>query len=61
MCKGPRTDDLYEVEVSVIDQEYCKQQYAPSTVADEMICAGDLDGGRGVCQVQRLYFLLFKS
>ena len=54
---GPTSDELYEVDVSIIDQQLCKQRYAPDPIEDEHLCAGELDGGKGVCRVRMSYAL----
>ncbi|XP_072043276.1 ovochymase-2-like [Amphiura filiformis] len=45
---GPLVDNLHEVELDVEDQAYCRQHY-PETVTDNMLCAGPMEGGKGVC------------
>ncbi len=49
------SDILLEVDVPITDQDYCKAQYDPLLVTDEMLCAGDLDGGRGICYVSLMF------
>ncbi|XP_072044556.1 uncharacterized protein [Amphiura filiformis] len=47
---GPQNPDLFEVTVPVVDQQKCKDNYAPEPITDDMICAGLPEGGKDSCQ-----------
>lgn len=45
----PYPETLQQLQLRIIDQSVCKQKY-PELTAD-MLCAGDMGGGRGPCEV----------
>ena len=48
---GPYVEELQEVDLEVQSQDFCMQHYYPDDVTDNMLCAGPLEGGKGVCEV----------
>ncbi|XP_007542517.1 polyserase-2-like [Poecilia formosa] len=47
----PSPQNLMEVEIPVVGNRQCKcSGYAPTTITDNMICAGLLQGGKDSCQ-----------
>ncbi|XP_071943824.1 uncharacterized protein [Antedon mediterranea] len=37
---GSQNPDLFEVEVPIVNQDECEENYQPSPISDDMICAG---------------------
>uniref|UniRef100_A0A3Q2NW04 Zgc:100868 n=1 Tax=Fundulus heteroclitus TaxID=8078 RepID=A0A3Q2NW04_FUNHE len=46
----PSPQNLMEVEVPVVGNSQCKSCYGESSITDNMICAGLLEGGKDSCQ-----------
>uniref|UniRef100_A0A3Q2P7X5 Peptidase S1 domain-containing protein n=1 Tax=Fundulus heteroclitus TaxID=8078 RepID=A0A3Q2P7X5_FUNHE len=46
----PSPQNLMEVEVPVVGNRQCKCSYGESSITDNMICAGLLEGGKDSCQ-----------
>lgn len=44
------SEDLREVEIEIIPKEACNNGFGANWVLDDMVCAGDLDGGKDACQ-----------
>lgn len=47
----PSPQNLQEVQVPVVGNRQCKCFYGVSTITDNMICAGLIEGGKDSCQV----------
>ncbi len=47
----PSSKALQEVDVPVVGNRQCKCLYGVSKITDNMICAGELKGGKDSCQV----------
>ncbi len=47
----PSSKALQEVDVPVVGNRQCKCLYGVSEITDNMICAGELKGGKDSCQV----------
>ena len=53
-CPGGGSVNLMEVSVDIIDTAVCNQNTVyGGRVTDNMLCAGDLEGGRDSCQVSQ--------
>lgn len=54
---GTRSDALRKVALDIIDNDYCNSFYhdnkrpLPRGVEKNMMCAGNLSGGKDTCQV----------
>uniref|UniRef100_A0A3Q2T5C0 Peptidase S1 domain-containing protein n=1 Tax=Fundulus heteroclitus TaxID=8078 RepID=A0A3Q2T5C0_FUNHE len=46
----PSPQNLMEVEVPVVGNSQCASSYGESSITDNMICAGLLEGGKDSCQ-----------
>ena len=51
---GDGSDELLEAIIPIIDDDICQNLYEPEPVTEEMLCAGDIDNGRGICYVSCL-------
>jgi len=47
----PSPQTLQEVDVPIVGNRQCKCLYSASTITDNMICAGRIEGGKDSCQV----------
>lgn len=45
----PYPETLQQLQLPIIPQSVCKQKYPELT--DNMLCAGDMSGGKGPCEV----------
>lgn len=48
---GPPSSKLRRITVPIIDRQQCRRLYSPSSITNNMICAGDLKGGKDSCGV----------
>ncbi|KAK9695308.1 Trypsin [Popillia japonica] len=46
---GPPSSKLRRITVPIIDRQQCRRLYSPSSITNNMICAGDLKGGKDSC------------
>lgn len=55
--EGKRTTQLHIVEITIVDQTYCREQYKKSFmhIYNTQICANDRFVEKGSCQVSCLH------
>ena len=50
---GPTPLRLQEVEIPLLSPDDCREKLGPRTISDNMICAGQPQGGLDSCQVRK--------